>query len=176
LSQSHDGFDLICAIDVLEHIHKDRILEFLGRVYAALRPGGRFICKVPNLAAFHTPLFYMDFTHETPFTASSLRQVLQLSAFVNVRVLPVGPVVHSTRSAARFVLWKGITACLRFIQTVEGGPQDPLCSVYTAAILATADKLGAAEPRSECVMPVKLTASDANGCGSSTENNAKFTM
>lgn len=139
-TESRGGFDFISAIDILEHIPKNQVLALLEQVYAALSPGGRFLCQVPNMAAFYTPLFYMDFSHETPFTASSLKQALELASFVNVRVFPAGPVVHGAKSAIRSVLWKGVSACLRLIQTIEGGPHDPLCSIYTAAILATADK------------------------------------
>ena len=81
LRSSAGQFDFISAIDVLEHVPKDQVLEFLDLVHAALRPGGRFLCQVPNLAAFYNPVFYMDFSHETPFTASSLKQVLQLANF-----------------------------------------------------------------------------------------------
>jgi len=133
-------FDFISAIDVLEHIPKDQLLRFLDLVYEALRPGGRFLCQVPNLAAFYTPLFYMDFSHETPFTATSLNQILQLANFKDVRVFPMGPVVHGLKSVVRFVLWKAITGGLRFIQTVEGGVHDPLESIFTAAISGVAEK------------------------------------
>jgi 2-polyprenyl-3-methyl-5-hydroxy-6-metoxy-1,4-benzoquinol methylase len=141
LRGAKEKFDFISAIDVLEHVPKNEILEFLDLVYDALRPGGRFLCQVPNLAAFFTPLFYLDFSHETPFTATSLKQVLQLASFANIRVFPMGPVVHGLKSAIRCVLWKAITAGLRFIQTIEGGPRDPLDSIYTSAILVTADKV-----------------------------------
>jgi SAM-dependent methyltransferase len=140
LAESRGEFDFISAIDVLEHLPKNNVLELLARIYSALRPGGRFVCQVPNLAAFYSPLFYMDFTHETAFTAPSLKQVLQLAGFDEIRIVPMGPVAHGIKSAVRSVLWKGITACLRFVQTVEGGPPDALCSIYTAAILAAADK------------------------------------
>jgi SAM-dependent methyltransferase len=140
LAESRGEFDFISAIDVLEHVPKDSVLELLKQIYSALRPGGRFVCQVPNLAAFYSPLFYMDFTHETPFTAPSLKQVLQLARFDEIRVLPIGPVAHGIKSAVRAILWKGITACLRFVQTVEGGPPDALCSIYSAAIFATADR------------------------------------
>jgi 2-polyprenyl-3-methyl-5-hydroxy-6-metoxy-1,4-benzoquinol methylase len=133
-------FDFISAIDVLEHVPKDQVLEFLDLIHAALRPGGRFVCQVPNLAAFYCPLFYMDFSHETPFTASSLKQVLQLANFADVRVMPLGPVAHGLRSALRCILWKGITAGLRLVQTIEGGPRDSLSSIYTAAILAAGER------------------------------------
>jgi SAM-dependent methyltransferase len=140
LAESRGEFDFISAIDVLEHVPKNKVLEILEQIYSALRPGGRFVCQVPNLAAFYSPMFYMDFTHETPFTAPSLKQALQLSRFDHVRVLPMGPIAHGIKSAVRSVLWKGITACLRFVQTVEGGPQDALSSIYSAAILASAEK------------------------------------
>lgn len=134
-------FDLISALDVLEHIRRDRVLDFLVRVRRALVPGGRFICQVPNLSAFHTPLFFMDFSHETAFTAPSLKQVLELAGFAKVRIYPMGPVAHGLRSATRWVLWQAVTAGLRFLQTVEGGPRDPLCSIFTSAICATGEKL-----------------------------------
>lgn len=140
LGNSVGQFDFISAIDVVEHLRKDQVLEFLDLVHASLRPGGRFLCQVPNLAAFYKPVYFMDFSHETPFTASSLKQVLQLANFVNVRVLPMGPVAHGLKSAIRCLLWKVVTAGLRIVQTIEGGPPDPLDAIYTAAILAAADK------------------------------------
>jgi 2-polyprenyl-3-methyl-5-hydroxy-6-metoxy-1,4-benzoquinol methylase len=140
LGNAAGQFDFISAIDVLEHVPKEQVLEVLDLVLAALRPGGRFVCQVPNLAAFYRPVFYMDFSHETPFTASSLKQVLELADFANVRVFPMGPVAHGVKSAIRCLLWKAITAGLRLTQTIEGGPPDPLDAIYTAAILAAGDK------------------------------------
>lgn len=140
LRKSRQRFDFISAIDVLEHIPKAQVIDFLRLIRMALAPGGTFLCQVPNLAGFFTPLFYMDFTHETPFTAASLKQALQLAGFTNVTVRPMGPVVHGAKSAIRFCLWKGITVGLRFIQAVEGGPRDPSGSIYTAAIYAAAKK------------------------------------
>ncbi len=141
LGNSAGQFDFISAIDVLEHVRKDHVLEFLDLVHAALRPGGRFLCQVPNLAAFYKPVYFMDFSHETPFTASSLKQVLQLADFENVRIFSMGPVAHGVKSAIRCLLWKAVTASLRLIQTIEGGPPDPLDAIYTAAILAAGDKV-----------------------------------
>ncbi|HVA01272.1 MAG TPA: class I SAM-dependent methyltransferase [Terriglobia bacterium] len=140
LAEADHSFDFVSAIDVLEHIPKNQVLEFLDLVHSALSPGGTFLCQVPNLAAFYTPLFYMDFSHETPFTPSSLKQALQIAGFANVRVSAMGPVTHGAKSAIRFLLWKGISAGLRFIQTVEGGLRDPADSIYTAAIFAAAEK------------------------------------
>src|SRR5207302_9375481 len=111
--------DCISAIDVLDPIPKSEVPEFLDLVRAALRPRGRFLCQVPNLAASYDPLFYMDFSHETPFTPSSLKQLLEITDFANVQVFPMGPVVHGAKSAVRYVIWNAISAVLRFVQTVE---------------------------------------------------------
>ena len=140
LASSPDCFDFISALDVLEHVPKPETLELLDLVCRALKPGGRFLCQVPNLAAFYAPLFYMDFSHETPYTASSLKQVLELANFARVRVYPMGPVAHGFRSGARVVLWRALSAGLRLLQTIEGGPSDPLGSIFTAAIFAVAEK------------------------------------
>ena len=140
LVKSREECDFISAIDLLEHVPKNQMLGLLEQIYSALRPGGRFVCQVPNLAAFYSPHFYMDFSHETPFTAPSLKQALELARFDAVQVLPIGPVAHGVKSAVRSILWKGITTCLRFVQTVEGGPPDALSSIYSATIFAVADK------------------------------------
>ena len=140
LREYHEEFDIISAIDVLEHVPKARVLEFLGLVHEALRPGASFLCQVPNLAAFYTPLFYMDFTHETPFTAKSLKQALEIANFGDVRVYPMGPVVHGLKSAIRASLWWMISSGFRFIQLVESARWDPLDSIFTAAIFTVAKK------------------------------------
>jgi len=140
LTESSQEFDCITALDVLEHIPKSQVLDVLDLIYRSLRPGGRFICQVPNLAAFYCPCFYMDFSHETPFTGSSLKQALELANFTNIRVLPGGPVVFGVKSAVRWVLWRMISSGLRFVQTVEGGPHQPIESIFTTVIFAVADK------------------------------------
>ena len=140
LEDSPGQFDFISAIDVLEHFPKHQAFELLKLIYTALRPGGRFLCQVPNAAAFYLPLFYMDFTHETPFAPASLKQALQMAGFINVRVSGMGPVVHGVKSAVRLALWNLIEGCLRFVQTVEGGPRDALSAIFTAAIFAVGEK------------------------------------
>lgn len=140
LLNSARTFDCIVAIDVLEHVPKGQLVEFVNLARQSLRPGGRFICQVPNLAAFYHPLFYMDFTHETPFTERSLRQALQMAGFSNIHVRPAGPVAHGLKSGLRAVLWRGLNLVFRFVVTVEAGPQAGLNSIFTAAIVATGEK------------------------------------
>lgn len=140
LARGIGKFDCIVAIDVLEHIPKPEVMGFLGLVREAMAPGGRFLCQVPNLASFYRPLFYMDFTHETPFTASSLRQALRMAGFAAPEVHPCGPVVHGLKSGLRWVLWQVLSLGLRTVVAVEAGPREERNSLFTAAILAVAMK------------------------------------
>ena len=141
LRKSLGEFDFISCIDVLEHFPKPKALELLELVRAALRPGGSFLCQVPNAMAFYLPRFYMDFTHETPFAPSSLKQALEMAGFRNVRVAGIGPVVHGVKSAVRFALWKLIEGGFRFIQTIEAGPDGrELQRIFAGTIYAVAEK------------------------------------
>jgi len=140
LRDSLGEFDFISAMSILEHFPKEQLFELLKLILAALRPGGRFLCQVPNAATFYLPLFFMDFTHETPFAPTSLKQALEMAGFVDVRVSGIRPVVHGFKSGIRFALWKLIEAWLRSIQIIEGGPTSDLCRIFTATIFAVADK------------------------------------
>jgi hypothetical protein len=53
---------------------------------------------------------------------------------------PADPFFTAPKSTVRVVLWKIVSSGLRFSQTVEGWPGDASNSIFTAAILAIADK------------------------------------
>lgn len=75
-------FDVVLMIDVLEHIRKDGQLSMLRAVHAALAPGGRLICQVPNaLFPFATYNRFIDWTHECLFSRESLAYVMENAGF-----------------------------------------------------------------------------------------------
>lgn len=81
------SYDAIIALDVIEHVPKGATLDTLNAISQALRPGGIFIMRVPNIAAFVGAWArYRDFTHEISFDEDSARQVLEVSGFANVSV------------------------------------------------------------------------------------------
>jgi 2-polyprenyl-3-methyl-5-hydroxy-6-metoxy-1,4-benzoquinol methylase len=49
LYQNKSNFDLITCLDVIEHIPKDQLLDFLESCRFALRDNGKAIFQVPNL-------------------------------------------------------------------------------------------------------------------------------
>lgn len=79
-------FDLICAMDVLEHLEKDELLSTVNEIREALKPGGRFIARFPNSASpFGAMNQTADLTHLTQLSISSFSQVCSVTGlrFVN---------------------------------------------------------------------------------------------
>ena len=79
-----DGyFDVVYSKSVIEHFyHPERIVSEMLRV---LRPGGVLIALTPDWDVNYR-MFYCDYTHRTPFTAESLRDLLLIYQFTDVSV------------------------------------------------------------------------------------------
>jgi 2-polyprenyl-3-methyl-5-hydroxy-6-metoxy-1,4-benzoquinol methylase len=112
----------VVATDLLEHLTKPEVLETFDRVAAALMAGGVFIARVPNAASpFGGHIRYGDFTHESSYTARSVRQLAAAAGFASVTVLPCPPVAHGLVSAARVALWKPISVFYKIALAAETG-------------------------------------------------------
>ncbi len=112
----------VTATDVLEHLTKHEVLDTFDRVAAALAPGGVFVARVPNaVSPFGGHIRYGDFTHESWYTARSVRQLAAAAGFGSVTVLPCPPIAHGLVSAARGALWKPISAACKIALAAETG-------------------------------------------------------
>jgi len=67
------SYDVVVAIEVLEHVEKDR--EFVANVYNVLRPGGHFVMTTPN-GDFVTNITNPD--HKRHYTREQLFGLLSL--------------------------------------------------------------------------------------------------
>lgn len=82
LKDKTNYYDLIVLTYVLEHIPKEKMFEFLALVYTSLKIGGKIIVTVPNMESpLNLKLRYVDFTHESCFTVSSLLYVMHQANF-----------------------------------------------------------------------------------------------
>ena len=91
MAARQERYQLITAMDVVEHIPVAHQIDFLDAVRAMLVPGGMFICRVPNassVVAAHNR--YNDWTHHALFTEFSLDFILHNAGFVNIRIEEVG--------------------------------------------------------------------------------------
>ena len=112
----------VTATDLLEHLTKPEVLATFDAVAAALRPGGRFIARVPNaVSPFGGHIRYGDFTHETWYTARSVRQLAAAAGFGPVEVIGCPPPAHGATSAVRSTLWKPVSGLLKLALAVETG-------------------------------------------------------
>lgn len=79
-----DGsFDVVYSKSFIEHFYyPEKIFE---EAYRVLKPGGILITLTPEWEYIYKS-FYEDFTHRTPFTKLSLRDIHLITGFKNVQV------------------------------------------------------------------------------------------
>lgn len=133
------SFKLIIAQDILEHFHKEEIINISKLIYNALVPGGRCIIQTVNAESpFSMGYRYGDISHETCFTRLSLESVLRMGGFSNLRFSSVRPVCrYSCLSAARCILWQGTELLLRAYNLIETGSP---AGIFTRNLIAIAEK------------------------------------
>lgn len=119
----HSGqLGAVTATDVLEHLTKEEVLDTFDCVAQALAPGGVFIARVPNaVSPFGGHIRYGDFTHESWFTARSVRQLAAAAGYNSVSVQSCPPVAHGIVSAVRVAIWKPVSALLKIVLAAETG-------------------------------------------------------
>lgn len=112
----------ITATDLLEHLTKVEVLDTFDRIIEALAPGGVFVARVPNaVSPLGGHVRYGDFTHESSYTARSVRQLATAAGFGSVSVKPCAPVAHGFMSAARVATWKPVSALYKIALAAETG-------------------------------------------------------
>ena len=122
LKRNPGKFDVIIANDIIEHLYKDEVLDFLDTIYASLKPNRLVIIATLNAASlFGSNFIYIDFTHEVGFTPESLMQVMRLCNFMNVNVYGETPIIHDIRSFIRAVLWSIVKGIIKIYTVIERG-------------------------------------------------------
>jgi len=145
--ESHpECFDQIFTFDVIEHIPHDQQLDFVAALVTALRPGGTFMCTVPNANSFVGMRYrYIDWTHHESFTEHSLDFLLYSGGFRDIRILPAEkpPRPESwlkVRAVLFYWAWKLARRWQRFNYMVELGPQQGRAVPLSANLLGLATR------------------------------------
>ena len=76
-------FDVVYNKSFLEHLRDPDI--FLNEARRILRPGGLLLCLVPDWESNYK-IYFDDFTHRTPFSAVSLRDIYRICDFERISV------------------------------------------------------------------------------------------
>jgi 2-polyprenyl-3-methyl-5-hydroxy-6-metoxy-1,4-benzoquinol methylase len=134
-------YKMITMNDVLEHIPKRETVRLLTAILGAIQPGGNVVINVPQVSGL-TSIFcrYNDFSHETIFTEMSLKQVLSLAGFPDIRFIrQKWPIKWTPRHLAyrlARLLWYGI---LKMIYTIESpGERHP--RTFQVRLVASANR------------------------------------
>ena len=129
------AFDLIVAIDVLEHVPVETILGWFDRLPALLRPGGHFLARFPNGQSPLGRVFqHGDITHVTTLSPGIARQ---LAAIAGLELARVGNShrPRADRAAWRLVQWArdrmrdGAEIAFARLYGIERIPLDPNVTV-----------------------------------------------
>jgi SAM-dependent methyltransferase len=91
-------FDLIAAFDVLEHIDRDHLIEFLRQLRPCAHEGTRLLFRFPNADnPFALYLQNGDLTHRTAIGSKMIRQIAELAGYHLVAVRrPVTPLAGAS--------------------------------------------------------------------------------
>lgn len=117
-------FDLVTALDLIEHLDKDEALRFVAACFSALKPGGRLVLQTPNAdSPFGMASRYNDLTHEICFNPNALARLLALHGFAAIEARELGPVPwgYSFASSARWCVWQAIRIGLKLWNLAETG-------------------------------------------------------
>lgn len=92
LKEHKEEFDVIFSIDLVEHFKKEELFELLQLIHYALKPGGTFVLQTPNGDGLMPGyVIYGDLTHFTILSPLSLKHILTVTGFEDVRVKELGP-------------------------------------------------------------------------------------
>jgi SAM-dependent methyltransferase len=90
LAQLHGPIDVISAMDVIEHLHKNVAVELLRDIYATLSSGGLLLLRCPCADGFtgaHD--VFNDMTHRWGATSIVVRQILLAIGFNRVELMDI---------------------------------------------------------------------------------------
>ena len=99
-----ESFDVTYSKSVVEHFYYPEFL--VSEMFRVLRPGGISLTLTPDWDVNYR-MFYCDYTHRTPFTVESLRDLLLIQGFTDVSV---------ERFRQLPVVWKHPRAILPFTE------------------------------------------------------------
>jgi len=77
-------FDVIVALDVIEHMTLIDTVALLERIHELLKPSGRVVISTPNVC--HPVRFWQDCTHITPYRYDELAGLLISAGFHDIKI------------------------------------------------------------------------------------------
>jgi 2-polyprenyl-3-methyl-5-hydroxy-6-metoxy-1,4-benzoquinol methylase len=124
LEASPEGsFGFVTAFNIVEHLPKDRLVDFFRAARRALAPGGVLVGMVPNaVSPFGASTRYWDITHHIAFTPNSVTQLAAMTGWGDaVDFRECGPIPYGVKSAVRWAAWQALRGAVAAWFLVENG-------------------------------------------------------
>lgn len=137
LRRNPGRFERIFLFHVLEHVPKAEAQPLMEVLQGALRPGGRVVIELPNMANLFTAgyLRWADRTHEAGYSEMSLRHLLESAGFTDVACFEERlPLDHPKRLFA--IPFRALATFAQGL--IYKGYELPMPRVLTPALCATA--------------------------------------
>ncbi len=126
-----ESIDRIFALNILEHLDKDYLINVLIQAYRVLKMNGTVTAIVPNATSpYGCMTRYWDITHVLSFTPSSVNQLKNYCGFKYAEFKELGPKPHGLISGIRYLLWRTIRIFIILRLLIEVASVKG--SVYTA--------------------------------------------
>jgi 2-polyprenyl-3-methyl-5-hydroxy-6-metoxy-1,4-benzoquinol methylase len=139
LATRTERYEVILALDVLEHLDNDALIALMEAARAALRPGGVLIAHAPNALAPLSPLRYADLTHVRAFTVRSFEQLFRATRFAPLAFRETAPHGRGPAATIRRALWKLALRPMTYAWMLAANG-DAMGGIYTANLIAVGEK------------------------------------
>ena len=135
---SHHAYDLVLAIDFVEHFTQQELIQLLYSIKEILDEGGHLILKTPNgQGIFAGQIIYGDLTHMTILTPQSLRQILR---FIGFEIVSMKESIFPTKGLKRkirYMLWNLLKIGLNIMRRISSGKSQ---AIWTENFVCIAKK------------------------------------
>lgn len=120
--RSGQRYDVVVALDVVEHFDRADVQRVFDAFSRLLRPGGTLVLRTPNGCSPYSGRHqFSDLTHGVIYTDRSLAQVAAVTCFTDVQIFPVRPAGSGAFQRVRRVLWAIIEPLIVAPLVVETG-------------------------------------------------------
>lgn len=118
-----NSFDIVFCKSFIEHFYYPE--KIVKEVYRIVKTKGKLILMTPDWESVYK-IFYEDYTHRTPFTVSSLRDIYAIHGFEDITVekfrqLPFlwkFPVLNAVSSLISFICPRSKIKLIRFSKEI----------------------------------------------------------
>lgn len=122
LREEPKKYDLISALDFLEHLTKEELFSFLELANKHQDPEGTLLIRTPNASGlFGMSVRYSDITHEISFTPGAIKDVLEQNGYHVISIWEDGAAKGSVFQTIHCLTWTIMKSLIRLIHFAETG-------------------------------------------------------